>query len=147
MSLALMDFLRLVAEDVSIDEKTRYAIEWMRSHIDDGNRYLKKPVFFSEVGLSERVEGFNLSHRVLFYESILKIVLRSARYSEAVGGTAVWQMIADGMEELNDGFGLNPLAASPIYKLMKEQSCRLAVIGKEEDLAKGKISREHLCGG
>lgn len=127
---------------MGIDAKTRYIKKWAESHISDGEGELGKPVVFAEFGLSDRIKGFRPSHRVSFYKAILDVVFRSARQGGAGGGAFIWQLIVGGMEEYKDEFGLVPQAASPIYKLLKEQSCRLAAVGHGKDSARAKVSEE-----
>ncbi|CAA7397501.1 unnamed protein product [Spirodela intermedia] len=129
-------------KEVGIDAKTRYIKKWMKFHISDGDRELGKPVVFTEFGLSDRIKGFRPSHRVSFYKAILDVVFGSAQQGGAGGGAFIWQLIVGGMEENNDEFGLVPHAAPPIYKLLKEQSSRLAAIGHGKDSSRAKISGE-----
>ncbi|XP_078439659.1 mannan endo-1,4-beta-mannosidase 5-like [Wolffia australiana] len=133
----------LAGREVEIEEKIRYAVRWAESHIEDGDRALRKPVFFTEFGVSDRAKGFKHEHRVLFLKAVLDVVFKSALHGGAGAGAAVWQLMAAGLDDINDGFGMNPLAAPPVYELLKEQSCRLASIGRRRA---ENLSQSSFCG-
>ncbi|XP_022870445.1 mannan endo-1,4-beta-mannosidase 2-like isoform X1 [Olea europaea var. sylvestris] len=106
----------------------KFVSKWMLSHIEDGDKELKKPVMFTEFGLSTKNKGFDPSQRDKFYEVILEIIYKSAKRKKSGAGTLVWQFWVEGMEEFNDDFGIVPWKRPSTYKLFTEQSCRLARI-------------------
>ncbi|XP_038981326.1 mannan endo-1,4-beta-mannosidase 2-like isoform X1 [Phoenix dactylifera] len=119
-----------------LDEKMKYISKWVVSHIEDGDSVLKKPVLFTEFGLSNRNENFNHSHRDVFYKNIFDIIHESATKNGAGAGAFVWQFMVEGMQENNDDFGIVPWERPSTYQLIKEQSCRLASLHYAKDLAK-----------
>lgn len=100
----------------------------MLSHIEDGHYELNKPVFFTEYGLSNQSKGFHPSQRDHFYKTVLDIVYKSAKRNRAGAGALIWQLFVEGMEEFNDEFGVVAWERPSTYRLLTEQSCRLARI-------------------
>lgn len=120
----------------NLSEKMRYTSKWVASHIEDGKRELNKPILFAEFGLSNKVKGFEDSHRVMFYRSILDTIYDSAAENGAGAGALVWQFLVGGMEKYNDEFGIVPGEFPAIDELMKEQSCRLLALRQGKNLAR-----------
>ncbi|KAK7845065.1 mannan endo-1 [Quercus suber] len=90
----------------------------MLSHIEDGDRELKKPVMFTEFGLSNLNKDYQPSQRDRFYKTIFDVIYKSAKKNRAGAG----------MEEYNDDFGIVPWERRSTYSLITEQSCNLARI-------------------
>lgn len=111
-----------------LEEKIRNTERWVKSHIEDGDKELKKPVLFSEFGLSNENKKFEYSHREVFYKSIYDLIWKSARKGGSGAGALVWQLFIENMEESNDDFGFVPSERPSLFRLMKMQSCRLARI-------------------
>ncbi|XP_022869478.1 mannan endo-1,4-beta-mannosidase 2-like [Olea europaea var. sylvestris] len=106
----------------------RFVSKWMISHIEDGDKDLKKPIMFTEFGLSNEDLDFDPSQRERFYKVILDILHKSAKRNKSGAGTLVWQFVVEGMEDFNDEFGIVPWKRQSTYQLFTEQSCRLARI-------------------
>ncbi|KAL2457957.1 Mannan endo-beta-1 [Forsythia ovata] len=111
-----------------IEYKLKFVSKWMLSHIEDGDEELKKPVMFTEFGLSTENKDFDPSQRDRFYKVILDIIYKSAKRNKSGAGTFVWQFLIEGMEKYNDDFGIVPWERPSTYRLFTEQSCRLARI-------------------
>ncbi|GAA0143148.1 hypothetical protein LIER_03901 [Lithospermum erythrorhizon] len=108
------------------EDKLKYVAKWMLSHIEDGDRELQKPIMFTEFGLSNENEDFDLDKRDRFNKVILDVILKSAKRKRSGAGSFVWQFLVEGMEEYNDDFGIVPWQRPSTYKLFTAQSCRLA---------------------
>ncbi|XP_042401377.1 mannan endo-1,4-beta-mannosidase 2-like [Zingiber officinale] len=119
----------------NLSEKMSYTSKWVASHIEDGKRELNKPILFAEFGLSNKVEGFEDSHRIMFYRSIFDAIYDSATKDGAGAGALVWQFLVGGMGKYNDEFGIVPGEFPAIDELMKEQSCRLLALRQGKDSA------------
>lgn len=115
--------------DKELEDKLKYVAKWMESHIEDGDNDLKKPVTFTEFGLSSENKDFKPSQRDRFYKTVFDIIYKSAKKKGAGAGSFVWQFFVEGMEEFNDEFGIVPWERPSTYKLITEQSCRLAQLG------------------
>ncbi|XP_024923090.2 mannan endo-1,4-beta-mannosidase 2 [Ziziphus jujuba] len=110
------------------EDKLKFLSKWMLSHIEDGDKELKKPVMFTEFGLSNENKDFEPSQRDIFFKTIFDIIYKSAKKNGSGGGSLIWQLFIGGMEEFNDDFGIVPWERPSIYKLIVKQSCRLARI-------------------
>ncbi|XP_042007390.1 mannan endo-1,4-beta-mannosidase 2-like [Salvia splendens] len=108
--------------------KLRFVSKWMISHIEDGDKELKKPVMFTEFGLSTENPDFTPAQRERFYKVILDIMYKSAGKNKSGAGSLVWQFLVEGMEYSNDDFGIIPWKRQSTYQLFAEHSCRLARI-------------------
>lgn len=108
--------------------KLKFIAKWMLSHIEDGDKELKKPILFTEFGLSNENRDFDPSQRDIFNKVILDIIYRSAQGNKSGAGSLVWQFLVDGMEQFNDEFGIVPWKRESTYRLFTDQSCRLARI-------------------
>lgn len=100
----------------------------MTSHIDDGDKILKKPVFFTEFGLSKNKKNFQPYHRDIFYRNVYDIIYESARRHGAGAGALAWQFMVEGMEDYSDDFGIVPSEIPSIHLLISNQSRRLTEI-------------------
>lgn len=100
----------------------------MLSHIEDGEKELKKPVMFTEFGLSSLNKDFEHAQRDQYYKRIYDIMYKSAKRGGAGAGAFIWQFLVEGMEEYNDDFGMVPLEKPTIYSLVVTHSCRLASV-------------------
>ncbi|XP_047336159.1 mannan endo-1,4-beta-mannosidase 2 [Impatiens glandulifera] len=111
-----------------MEEKLEYVSKWMMSHIEDGDKELKKPVMFTEFGLSNLNHGYDPSQRDRFYKTVLDIMYRSARKKESGAGTFFWQFLVKGIDEYNDDFGIVPWERPFTHQLITKHSCRLAAV-------------------
>ncbi|KAH9792464.1 Mannan endo-1,4-beta-mannosidase 2 [Citrus sinensis] len=128
--------------DLEFEDNLKFVTKWMLSHIEDGDKELNKPVFFTEYGLSNLIKGFEPSLRDKLYKTILDIVYKSAKRKRSGAGALIWQLFVEGMEEYNDDFGIVPWERTSTYKLLTEQSCGLGRISRL-NLEKGNL--KELC--
>ncbi|CAI0461019.1 unnamed protein product [Linum tenue] len=110
----------------SFEDKLTFVSKWMLSHIEDGHHELNKPVLFTEFGLSNLNKDFQPSQRDWLYKTVYDIVYKSAQKKGAGGGALMWQLFVEDMDESNDDFGIVPWQRASTYKLITEQSCKLA---------------------
>ncbi|KAL3509357.1 hypothetical protein ACH5RR_028758 [Cinchona calisaya] len=110
------------------EEKLKFVAKWMLSHIEDGDKELKKPVVFTEFGLSDENKDFTPSQREKFMKLILDISYKSAKKTKAGAGSFVWQFFVGGMQKYYDDFAIVPWERPSTYQLFTGQSCKLARI-------------------
>ncbi|CAK9314764.1 unnamed protein product [Citrullus colocynthis] len=115
--------------DQDFEDELKFVSKWMLSHIEDGDIEMKKPVMFTEFGLSDLNKGFTPAQRDRFYQTVYDVIYKSAKKKRSGAGSLAWQFLVEGMEESNDDFGIVPWERPSIYQLIIEQSCRLARIG------------------
>ncbi|KAE9456115.1 hypothetical protein C3L33_11999, partial [Rhododendron williamsianum] len=95
---------------------------------EDCDAELKKPVMFTEFGLSNLNKDFEPSQRDQFYKVIYDIIYKSAKRKKSGAGSFVWQFLVGGMEEYNDDFGIIPWDRPLTYQLITKHSCKLAAV-------------------
>ncbi|KAJ4975222.1 hypothetical protein NE237_000328 [Protea cynaroides] len=130
-------------DDQTPEEKINFAGKWVKSHIEDGDKELKKPVLFSEFGLVNDHKSFQPVHRELFYKTIYDLIYKSAKKKKSGAGACVWQFLVGDMDEYNEGYGIVPWERPSTYKLITEQTCKLARIQGKQDQLKGSL--KNLC--
>ena len=123
--------------------KLKYFSKWVTSHIDDGEQILRKPVLFTEFGLSSLCKDYEASHRDLLLKTMYDTIYESTRKGGVGFGSLVWKFIIEGMEVYGDEFSFVPWQRSSTYKLSDKQSCRLQTI--METKAEGKKSLSIAC--
>jgi mannan endo-1,4-beta-mannosidase len=109
-----------------LEDKLKYVSKWMLSHIEDGDKELRKPVMFTEFGSSNQSNDFQPSQRDMLFKTVLDIIYQSAKEYRSGAGALVWQFFAGGMEEFYDEFGFGLWSRPSTYRLITEQSCKLA---------------------
>ncbi|KAL8188622.1 hypothetical protein R6Q57_029783 [Mikania cordata] len=127
----------------SLEGKLMFVSKWMRSHIEDGDQVLKKPVMFTEFGLSDQNKGFDPQQRDRFYKTVFDVIYESAKKKGAGGGSFAWQFFVEGMEEYNDDFGIVPWKRASTYEIITQHTCRLAK--SHGMIASQKNNLKHLC--
>ncbi|KAH9319973.1 hypothetical protein KI387_021742 [Taxus chinensis] len=112
----------------SSDEKAQllFLKIWMKVHIEDANRVLKKPILFAEFGKSYKDPGYNITRRDGLYEIVYKNIYEAARSGEAGGGGLLWQLMAQGMKSLADGYEIVLSQSPSTAALISSQSKRLS---------------------
>ncbi|KAK6774725.1 hypothetical protein RDI58_029964 [Solanum bulbocastanum] len=82
--------------------------KWITSHWEDARNILKKPLVLAEFGKSSRGQG----SRDIFMTSVYRNVYNLAKEGGTMAGSLVWQLMAHGMENYDDGYcivlGQNP---------------------------------------
>ncbi|KAK2980076.1 hypothetical protein RJ640_000185 [Escallonia rubra] len=131
------------SHEQELEDKLKFVSKWMLSHIEDGDSELKKPVTFTEFGLSNENKGFEPSHRDKFFKTVFDIMYKSAKKKRSGAGSFTWQFFVGGMEEYNDEFGFVPWERPETYKLITEHACRLARIQGVLPSQKGYL--KELC--
>lgn len=102
---------------------------WANDHIQDAQNVLHKPILFAEFGWSSKQSGYMTNQRDQVFNTIY-----SAIYSSAIGGGAAtgglfWQLLAQGMESFNDGYGITLSESSSTVSLIAQESHKLIQIG------------------
>ncbi|KAK1388885.1 Mannan endo-1,4-beta-mannosidase [Heracleum sosnowskyi] len=109
-----------------LEYKLKFVARWMQSHIEDGDKELLKPIMFTEFGLSSENKGFDPAQRDRFYKIVFDIINNSAKNRGSGAGSFPWQFFVGGMEDYSDEFGIVPWVRPSTFKLITEQSCRVA---------------------
>ncbi|RZC89737.1 hypothetical protein C5167_035732 [Papaver somniferum] len=111
--------------EADMRQKADYLSHWVDSHVTDGDHVLKKPVLFTEVGSSLRVNK-GVYNKDFLLKTVYNKIFESAKKGQAGAGALIWQLLVEGVEEhYGDQFSLIAWDHPSTYKLILEQSCRL----------------------
>ncbi|KAK8956760.1 Mannan endo-1,4-beta-mannosidase 6 [Platanthera zijinensis] len=109
----------------TFDKKVEYLSNWVDYHVNDGERILKKPVLFSEVGSRLRGMRNGSYDRDIILKTVYDKVYESAKKGQAGAGALVWQLMTEGIQGYQDEFSFVAKQHPSTYKLILQQSCRL----------------------
>ncbi|MCD9639183.1 Mannan endo-1,4-beta-mannosidase 2 [Datura stramonium] len=102
----------------SDDAQMTFMQKWMTSHWQDAKSILKKPLVLTEFGKSSRDPGFSQNIRDAFMSTIYRSIYSFAKDGGVMGGSLIWQLVAQGMDNYDDGYcillGQNPSTAGII---------------------------------
>nr|GMD21610.1 Mannan endo-1,4-beta-mannosidase 5 [Ipomoea batatas] len=102
----------------SDDDQMAFMESWIGSHWQDSQNILKKPLILAEFGKSSRDPGFTEAGRDAFMTKVYTDTYNLAKSGGAMAGSMIWQLTADGMEDLDDGYSIvladNPSTAGII---------------------------------
>ncbi|KAM3323960.1 mannan endo-1,4-beta-mannosidase 5 [Capsicum chacoense] len=102
----------------SDDAQMIFMQRWMTSHWQDAKNILRKPLVLAEFGKSSKDPGFNQNIRETFMSTIYRNVYSFAKDGGTMAGSLIWQLVAQGMENYDDGYcielGQNPSTAGII---------------------------------
>ncbi|PHT33975.1 Mannan endo-1,4-beta-mannosidase 3 [Capsicum baccatum] len=92
----------------SDDAQFAWMERWITNHWQDARTILKKPLVLAEFGKSSRGQG----SRDTFMSNVYRNVYNLAKEGGTMAGSLVWQLMAHGMENYDDGYcivlGQNP---------------------------------------
>ncbi|KAH0659023.1 hypothetical protein KY289_027771 [Solanum tuberosum] len=102
----------------SDDAQATFMQRWMTSHWQDSRTILKKPLVLAEFGKSSKDPGYNQNARDTFMSLVYRNVYNFAKAGGTMGGSLVWQLVAQGMDNFDDGYSIilaqNPSTAGLI---------------------------------
>ncbi|KAI7745908.1 hypothetical protein M8C21_005536 [Ambrosia artemisiifolia] len=78
--------------------------KWMSSHYEDSRNVLKKPLVIGEFGKSSKDPEYSVNKRDAYMNAVYRNIYMEARSGGTVGGSLVWQLMADGMGSYGDGY-------------------------------------------
>ncbi|KAK4719051.1 hypothetical protein R3W88_017389 [Solanum pinnatisectum] len=102
----------------SDDAQAAFMQRWMTSHWQDSRTILKMPLVLAEFGKSSKDPGYNQNARDAFMSLVYRNVYNFAKAGGTMGGSLVWQLVAQGMDNFDDGYSIilaqNPSTAGLI---------------------------------
>ncbi|KAK7263951.1 hypothetical protein RJT34_31551 [Clitoria ternatea] len=91
---------------------------WMMSHWEDSRTILKKPLVFTEFGMSKKDPGYSIQARDSFMNVVYSSIYKFAQNGGTFAGGLVWQLLDEGMDPYDDGYEIvlsqNPSTSSVI---------------------------------
>ncbi|KAM2020721.1 hypothetical protein FF1_042512 [Malus domestica] len=128
------------------EDQVSFLNSWVSGHIQDAQNILKKPVLFAEFGRSLKESGYTTSQRDRIFTIVYSGIYSSARGGGAAVGGLFWQLLAEGMDNFQDGYGIVLSESSSTVGLIAEESRKLNEIRKMyarlKNIEKWKRARE-----
>lgn len=91
---------------------------WITSHLQDSRTILKKPLVFTEFGMSKNDSGYSIEARDSFMNTVYSSIYSLAQNGGTFAGGLVWQLLDEGMDSYDDGYEIvltqNPSTSSVI---------------------------------
>jgi len=133
----------------SDEEQLAFIKTWYNDHIQDAKNVLHKPVLFAEYGKSLKLSS--ATARDQLYRTIYSIVYSSASHGGAAAGNLFWHLLAEGMDNFNDGYEIVLSQNPEISGLIAQESQKLNRIRKMyvrlTNIERWKRAREKKAGG
>ncbi|KAM5564940.1 hypothetical protein ABKV19_019132 [Rosa sericea] len=114
----------------SYEDQVSFLSSWVNDHIQDAQNILHKPVLFAEFGRSLKESGYTTSQRDQIFNTVYSAIYSSARGGGAAVGGLFWQLLAEGMDSFQDGYGVVLSESSSTVSIIAEESHRLIKIRK-----------------
>ncbi|TQD81945.1 hypothetical protein C1H46_032492 [Malus baccata] len=130
----------------SYEDQVSFLNSWVNDHIHDAQNILKKPVLFAEFGRSLKESGYTINQRDRIFTTVYSGIYSSARGGGPAVGGLFWQLLAQGMDSFQDGYGVVLSDSSSTVGLIAEESQKLTKIRKMyarlRNIEKWKRARE-----
>ncbi|XP_024974705.1 mannan endo-1,4-beta-mannosidase 7 [Cynara cardunculus var. scolymus] len=104
--------------------------DWLRTHIQDAQYVLKKPLLLTEFGKSAKDPNFSTYQRDRLFNLVYNNIYMSAKHGGAAAGGLFWQLLAEGMESFGDGYDIVLSQASSTTNLISQQGHKLYQVRK-----------------
>ncbi|KHN12618.1 Mannan endo-1,4-beta-mannosidase 4, partial [Glycine soja] len=103
-----------------------FVSKWVQAHIQDSNDVLGKPILLTEFKKSSRSSGYNVDKRDSYLGKLYNFIFNSASNGGPCAGGLFWQLMAQEMNGLHDGYEVifdeNPSTANVITQQSKKMS-------------------------
>ncbi|KAI9109661.1 hypothetical protein K1719_019291 [Acacia pycnantha] len=103
---------------------------WLGAHFLDSQYALRKPVIVAEFGKSWKDSGYSTYKRDQIFNSVYNKIYASAKRGGAAGGALFWQLLTEGMESFQDGYGVMLGQSSSTANVIAQQSHKLHLLRK-----------------
>ncbi|CAL0320178.1 unnamed protein product [Lupinus luteus] len=100
--------------------------KWVQSHIQDSNDILKKPILLTEFGKSSKSNGYSVEKRDTYFQKLYNDIYNSASNGGPCGGGLLWQLMAQGMDNLKDGYEVIFEESPSTTNIISQQSHRMS---------------------
>ncbi|KAL3840295.1 hypothetical protein ACJIZ3_024886 [Penstemon smallii] len=102
----------------------------LKSHIEDAQNIIQKPLLFAEFGKSSKDPGFSTYKRNEFLNTVYSEIYSSARNGGVAAGGLFWQLLVEGMNNFRDGYEIVFSESTSTVSVITEQSQKLNKIRK-----------------
>ncbi|PWA85859.1 glycoside hydrolase, family 5 [Artemisia annua] len=108
------------------EARAEFVKKWIKSHIEDCNSIIRKPLLIAEFGMSSLSAGYTVKARDDYFGSIFNTAYESATSGGSCSGTTFWQVMTQGMDNWADGYQVvleqSPTTAALIAKQSQKMS-------------------------
>ncbi|XP_019152773.1 PREDICTED: mannan endo-1,4-beta-mannosidase 7-like [Ipomoea nil] len=120
---------------------------WVRTHIQDAQTILQKPIFLAEFGKTTKDPGYNVSARNQLLSAVYSAIYASARGGGAAAGGLFWQLLTEDMDSFRDGYEIvfseDPSTADVITRQSKQLTRIRKMFARLKNLEKWKRDRDN----
>ncbi|XP_010465469.1 PREDICTED: mannan endo-1,4-beta-mannosidase 7 [Camelina sativa] len=118
--------------DASASEqfKMDFLNKWIDAHIQDAQNVLRKPIIVAEFGKSMKKQGYSSAERDIVFNTVYSKIYESAKRGGAAAGGLFWQLLGNGMDNFQDGYGIILNQSSSTVNVIAQQSRKLTLIRK-----------------
>lgn len=103
---------------------------WLSAHFLDAQYALKKPILVAEFGKSFKDSGFSSNQRDQLFNTVYYKIYASAKRGGPASGALFWQLLTEGMESFDDGYGISLGQSTSTANVIAQQSHKLYLIRK-----------------
>lgn len=114
------------------EAQAEFVSKWIRSHVDDTQTVVGKPLVVAEFGKSSKSPNFSVGSRDGYFNGIYNDVYKCATSGGPCGGAMFWQVMALGMESWGDGYELVLENSPSTAAVISHQSRRISTIHRNK---------------
>ncbi|KAE9606682.1 hypothetical protein Lal_00025645 [Lupinus albus] len=103
---------------------------WLSAHFLDAQYAIRKPILVAEFGKSFKDSGYNTNQRDQLFNTVYYKIYSSAKRGGPAGGALFWQLLTEGMESFDDGYGVMLGQSSSTANVIAQHSHKLYQIRK-----------------
>ncbi|KAL1354858.1 hypothetical protein HN51_006913 [Arachis hypogaea] len=124
---------------------------WLNAHFIDAQYALRKPILVAEFGKSFKDSGYNTYQRDQLFSTVFYKILASAKRGGPAAGALFWQLLTEGMESFQDGYGIMLGQGSSTANMIAQQNHRLylirRILGRFANIRRWKRARGNRRSG
>ncbi|KAK3404230.1 hypothetical protein EUGRSUZ_K00550, partial [Eucalyptus grandis] len=109
-------------------DQDAFADKWVQDHIQDSNTILNKPIILGEFGKSSKSSGYTIEKRDSYFGRLYDAIYASASNQGSCAGGLFWQVLAQGMDNFNDGYGVILEQSPSTASVIAHQSRRMLAL-------------------
>ncbi|KAI4327635.1 hypothetical protein L6164_020072 [Bauhinia variegata] len=98
---------------------------WLSVHFLDAQYALRKPILVAEFGKSWKDPGYSTYQRDRLFNTVYDKIYSSAKSGGAASGALFWQLLTEGMESFQDGYGIMLGQSSSTANVIAQQSRKI----------------------
>lgn len=84
--------------------QSAFVEKWVKTHIEDTDKILRKPILVCEFGKSSKSSGYSVQMRDSYFDKLYGFIYESASHGGSCAGGVFWQLMAQGMDSFGDGY-------------------------------------------